>query len=219
MERHLPAAYWASSRRYGYIASELLPVFGRFISGESETRVISPVSGGNANVCRFFKSFVRPNYQFGEAVHYVCKSPCFSDLAKAALVEELMVFRSVGPSNVTLYVTRDRPIFISVFLSHDFSSLVPWLSLFRAQFLRMTLEPPSKSGGRVFTEERRCAGCSYTSSGWFKRMTLQVEASNTIHSTLSIASFHLQRHSRDVLNQAIIGSPSDFFAYGSKVIQ
>ena len=50
-------------------------------------------------------------------------------------------------------------------------------------------------------------------------MTLQVEASNTIHSTLSIASFYLQRHSRDVLNQAIIGSPSDFFAYGSKVIQ
>ena len=31
----------------------------------------------------FFKSFVRPNYQFGEAVHHVCKSPCFSDLTKA----------------------------------------------------------------------------------------------------------------------------------------
>ena len=46
-------------------------------------RVISPVFGGNADVCQFSKSFVLPNYQFGEAVHYICKSPCFSNLAKA----------------------------------------------------------------------------------------------------------------------------------------
>ena len=41
-------------------------------------RVISPVFGGNADVCQFSKSFVLPNYQFGEAVHYICKSPCFA---------------------------------------------------------------------------------------------------------------------------------------------
>ena len=58
------------------LCSAVLPVASR-------RRVISPVSGGNADVCQFFKSFVRPNYQFGEAVHYVCKSPCFSNLAKA----------------------------------------------------------------------------------------------------------------------------------------
>ena len=34
-------------------------------------------------------------------------------------------------------------------------------------------------------------------------MMLQVEASSTLPSTLSIASFYLQRHSRDVLNQAL----------------
>ena len=46
-------------------------------------RAIIPVFGGNADVCQFSKSFVLPNYQFGEAVHYICKSPCFSNLAKA----------------------------------------------------------------------------------------------------------------------------------------
>ena len=58
------------------LCSAVLPVANR-------RRVISPVFGGNADVCQFSKSFVLPNFQFGEAVHYICKSPCFSNLAKA----------------------------------------------------------------------------------------------------------------------------------------
>ena len=45
-------------------------------------RVIRPISEANADVCEFFTAFVRPGYEFGEAVHYVCRTPCFSNLVK-----------------------------------------------------------------------------------------------------------------------------------------
>ena len=96
VERRLPAANWTSSRRYGYIASELLPVFGRFSSGEREKR-LKPCLRKDADVCQFFKFFVRPNYQFGEAVHY----------RHAFMTWLRLLARSVRELRVPIYVIRN----------------------------------------------------------------------------------------------------------------
>ena len=80
VERRLPAAYWVSSRRYGYSASELLPVFGRFSSGELETRLKPCLRRERRRlpVFQILRSTKLP-IQRGCAL-----SPYFSDLAKAA---------------------------------------------------------------------------------------------------------------------------------------
>ena len=79
VERRLPAAYWASSRRYGYSASELpscsLCLAVLATSGEPETR-------HNPFLRRERRRL--PVLQIlRSTVHYICKSPCFSNLAKA----------------------------------------------------------------------------------------------------------------------------------------
>ena len=63
----------------------------------NRSRIISPVSEANADAHEFFTAFVRPGYRFGEELHYVCRTPCFSDLAKAvkhyvALEQLLLAF-------------------------------------------------------------------------------------------------------------------------------
>ena len=92
-----------------YSASELLPVFGRFSSGELETRLKPCLR----SVCQFLKSFVRPNYQFGEAVHY----------RRAFLTWLRLLAHSVWELCVPIYVIRNaRPTDRHFsFMSHDFS--------------------------------------------------------------------------------------------------
>ena len=57
-------------------------------------RVVNPLSPANADVRTFLVDVVRPGHRFGDSVSYVCRAPCFSNLAKAgkhhAAFQELM---------------------------------------------------------------------------------------------------------------------------------
>ena len=81
MERRLPAAYWASSRRYGYSASELLPVFGRFSNGEPETRLKPCLRREPRRLPVFFQILRSTKLPIWKGC---ALSPYFCDLAKAA---------------------------------------------------------------------------------------------------------------------------------------
>ena len=122
MERRLPAAYWVSSRRYGYSASELLPVFGRFSSGELKPCLRRDRERRRVPVFQILRSTKLPIPR-GCAL-----SPCFSDLAKAARSQhryytENIYAHSVWELCVPIYVIRNarRTDRHFSFMSHDFS--------------------------------------------------------------------------------------------------